>query len=339
MTGYARIRNTLLSNPSGIMDSTLTFGLQHRIKSNTRLYFYKYDIYDLVEVKFENEIICVYDFKHTEDKAVVIKDDLEFYDRYFKSAGLYNKRFLFDVTTKMPVSYDDFEEMETIPSPENKDFAFVLDRKTGYIAEKGAVSIFIATERTDTIDKCVLAYMNNSIQTLNPKHFELAGCMSSVVISGLLSELNFESIKKQYYSVDDNNKFIGSLNELNFNSEFVNSLKAKLKLNKFKRILEKSKPDNITQGEVIKLNININGEKVNLDGEVSLREIVDKGLDRFINKKNPKDVLKVCIDTEYQTIRSAYIVRGVMFITPTMLMPLNYFRELLNSDNVEYILN
>jgi hypothetical protein len=230
----------------------------------------------------------------------------------------------------MPANYDDFIEKDFLNCVNNKEFAFVLDKKSGYITERRAVNVFLVTGRTENVDKCIISYVNNSIKTLNPRHLEFYGCANSIIISGLLNGVSPVSIEDELDTIDLDAKFTGTINSLNFSSSHINSINIKLKVDKFKRILEKSKPDDIINAEVVEKS----------KDNVSLREIVDKGLDRFIKAiKVPKDVIKVEIDCETQTIRSAYIVKGNMFITPVTLKPISYFKELLNSDNVEYILN
>lgn len=331
MTDYTRIRNTLMSNPRGIMDSCLSLGLQQRVISNVKLYFYTYNIYDLVEIEYKNDIVCMYDFRHTEDRASDIRDKLEFYAGYFKSAGLENKRFLFDISLKMPVNYEDFSEMATVPYIHKKDFAFVLDKKSGYICETGAVQVFISSERTDEVDKCVLATMNQLVNVKGPKKFNLSGCMNTMLICGLLSGLDYKKLEEQTDLVDEEDKFINTINKLTFNSANIIDKLFRLKTDKVKRILEKSQPD-IVQGEVV--------EKEVVNGEVNLSDIVGVGLDKFIKVLDTtKDVIRVCIDCEHQTIRSAYIIKGVICITPVTFMPISYFKELLDTDNIEYIIN
>lgn len=341
---YTRIRNTLMSNPHGVMNSILSFGLHARVKSNTRLYFYKYDLYDLVEIKFDKELLCVYDFGHIGDRAVIIKDNLDFYVGYFKSAGLEEKRFLFNLSLRSPVNYSDFIPMSSIPYPNYNEFLFVMDKKEGYVFGEDATNLFVATERCFNVDKCVISTVNNLINIKKPKSFELPGCMSTSIISGLFSGGDIHGIEEHIEIVDESAKFVDTIEQIKFNDEYISSKLFKLKINKFKRILEKSK-SNVVEGTIIPSIDKLLGEEIVtkkeiINGEVSLRDIIDQGLDRFIKSiKNPKDVIKVCIDTEYQTIRSAYIVKGVMFITPTTILPIIHFRELLDSDNVEYILN
>lgn len=331
MTDYTRIRNTIMSNPRGIMDSCLSMGLQNRVISNVKLYFYIYSVHDLVEIEYKNDIVCVYDFVHTENRASVIRDKLEFYAGYFKSAGLENKRFLFDISLKMPVNYEDFAEMATIPYIQKKEFAFILDKKSGYICESDVVQVFVSTEKTDEVDKCVLATMNQLINVKNPKRFNLPGCMSSMLVCGLLSGLNSKKIEEQIDLIDEDSKFVNTIKQLNFNSANINNSLSKLKVDKLKRILEKSQPD-IINGDIIKKEIS--------NGEVNLTDIIIVGLDKFIKVLDTtKDVIRVCIDCEHQTIRSAYIIRGTIFITPVTFMSINYFKELLDTDNVEYIIN
>lgn len=330
MTYYTKIKNTIMNNPRGIMDSTLSYGLQNRIKSNTRLYFYKYNVDDLIEINYRDDIICIIYFPHTNNKMEIIHNDLEFYAGYFKSANLHEKRFLFDLSFKMPVSYEDFVEMDKIPNPNYENFAFVLDRKNGYIYEESAVNIFVASSISPSIDKCILSFFNNSIYVKEPVRLSINGCQSSIMISGLLCGIESKNVYESASDVMISDKFTDTINRVKYNSDFVDNKLSKLKVDKFKRILKNE--SEIIEGQIV--------EKEKLKGEVSLRDIIDTGLDKFMKSiKNPKDVLKVIIDTEYQTIRSAYIVKGIMFITPVTLLPINHFRDLLNSDNIEYILN
>lgn len=328
---HTTTRVSFITNPDGVLYSVLSFGLQAKVQSNNKLYFYKYDIYDLIEIYMEDDLMNVFVFRESENKADVVIKDIEFYKGYFESAGLVGKRFLFNAALRLIVNYNDFEEVDVIPklNDSRKEFAFIMNKKDGYVYGKDAVNVFIATERTYEIDKCIIAFVNDSKNIINPNMLTLNGCMTSIIISGLLSKLNTEELSKQIPVIDLETKFKTTINSLTVSSRIARDSMLKLKTDKFRRIIKPKGSENSIQAVTKEIS----------KGEVSLRDIIDNGLDRLAKSFSPNESYRVVIDCENQTIRSAYVLRGTMFITPVTMLPLSYFIELLNSDNVEYVLN
>lgn len=330
---FSVVKSTIYNNYRGVLNSVLPFGLHDKVKSNVRMYFYKFNVYDLIEIQLNKDYICVYEFNYTgSDRVEKIKNDLEFYVGYFKSAGLEEKRFLFNIALMLPVSYIDFEPLDFIDFSTDA-FAFVLDKSGGYVYGESAVNVFGVTERTKNLDKCVLSFFNSSINTkspLNVKGITTCGCVASSVIAGLSNGIDRGKIVTELELVDVGYKFVNSLRDTDYNSSSILSIRNKLKVDKFSRVIKNIVNDNVVDGKVI--------EKVT-NGEVKLSDIILVGLDKFAKVLTSKDAIKVNIDCEYNTIRSAYIVDGTMFITPLTMMHLSYFIELLNSENVEFVIN
>jgi hypothetical protein len=341
MTKFGHIRETILRNNYnyGIMESTMSFQIQHTLQSNVRMYFYKFDFYDLVEVTYENEHIVVYDFPHSGDNAKVIEEDLERFAGYFSSAGLKGKRFLFDCSTKMPVSYSDFEpkrKIPKIPFDAEMEFAFILDKKNeNYITTAKDVKVYVAHEISRTVDKLVLSLFNESINISKPqKSIEKKAAFFSFFLAGMLNGIRKDDIEVGIDGVDLNNKLYHSLSRVEFSSDNVEKKAKGLKVDKFMRISEKVVDSQMEFPPVIDI-------IKEFRDYVSLQEIVEQGLDYYI-KKNIKDPGKshsVIIDFDWQAVKSAYIRDGTLFITPTTMRPISYFAELVNSDNVQYILH
>lgn len=324
---FSTVKTSIFNNHNGVLNSVLSYGLQERIKSNVRLYLYKYNVYDLVEIVFK-DYLCVYEFHHTDHtKVEKIRDSLEFYIGYFDSAGLRDKKFLFNLDQMLPVSYTDFEERSSIDLNQ-QDFAFVLDKNGGYIFGENVVNVFSTTERIKTLDKCLFAFVNELVNVkspLNNQGITKVGCLTGAIVSGLLNGVDESLLNQELELVDINYKFVNSIKDMDFNSSNILKYKTKLKVDKFNRIL-KSANNNVVQGEVI--------EKTKAKGEVNLSDIILVGLDKFAKVIDNNDVIKVNIDCEFNNIRSAYLVKGTMFITPILVYNLSYFIELLNSDNV-----
>lgn len=339
MTKLGRIRETILRNNGGIMEATMSFQIQHVLKSNVRMYFYRFDFYDLVEVTYEGDHIVVYDFPHSGDGIKVIESDIQRYAGYFDSAGLKGKRFLFDTSTKMPVSYNDFVFVSKIPKitfDAEMEFAFILDKKDeNYITTKGDVKIYVAHEITKTIDKLALSLFNDSINITEPKQgIKKRAAFFSSFLSGMLNGIRREDIEEGLDGVDINNKLYHSLGRMDFNSDYVENTLKNLKTDKFVKVTKKVIDQQLDFP-------NVHDVVKEFRNQVFLQDIIEQGLDSYIKRNaiNPDKPYQVIIDYEWQSIKSAYIRNGMMFITPTTLRPISYFVELLNSDNVQYILH
>jgi hypothetical protein len=334
MTGYSITKYTYYNNKDGVMDYIMSFGLKEKIVSNTKLYFYRYNFYNLIEIEYKDDTIFIFTFRKESD-IDFIKDNLEFYAGYFKSAGLVNKRFLFDISLKLPVSYMDFTEMDCLPNAIDNEFLFVLDRKETYVTGKGSAILFMTTTKTANVDKCILSLLNNSINIADPRVLELAGTMSGGIISGLLSGIGVNGIKNDIEECDADYKFVRSLMGIEISSSNIVKIKSKLKLEKFNRIIKGLKKEDVVDAEIIK----VPPEKATVD----LRDILETGLDRFIKMFDSQEISwKINIDVPMMQnmIRSAYIWKGILYINPMILnSDIKYFKEFLDSDNVELVLN
>jgi hypothetical protein len=338
MIKFSKIRNSIIRNDRGIMESTMSFQIQHTLKSNVRMYFYKFDFYDLVEVNYQDDYVVVCDFPHSGDNAKVIENDIDRYIGYFDSAGLKGKRFLFDVSNKMPVSYFDFVPKKNISKlmfDAEMEFAFILDKKNeNYITTPGDVKVYVAHEISRTVDKLVLSLFNNSIDISKPKKtIEQKAAFFSFFLSGMLDGIRKEEIDVGVDGVDLNNKLYHSLSRMEFNSDNVEKKTKGMKKDRFMRITEKA------IGETVEFPPITDVIKEFRD-YISLQEVIEQGLDHYIKKniKDSENAHTVIIDYDWQSIKSAYIRKGIMFITPTTIRPISYFMELLSSDNVQYIL-
>lgn len=320
MTSFATIHNTFLSNPKGVMDSVLSYGLQNVLNTNVRMYFYKFDVDDLVEILYRNDNLTVWYFDDSKKDAVDdIKDRTEYMKAYIQSIGLEGKRFLYDTKLRMAVNYSDFKPAKELDLSKN-DFLISLDSKEGYVHGECAVRMYTNTLNSPAIDKSVIAFMNNAIGVTDPKKRDLGGCEASIVISGLLGGIKIEDVVNDLDRVDSS-KFKGVIDHFKFNSDYTNEITSKLKISKFKRILEK---------------------KENLDGfKTSLRGLIEEGLDHYLKIVNPKSIIKIDIDCEWQTIRNAWIENGLLNIMPSPTIPkeIKYFKELFNSDNIILVMN
>jgi hypothetical protein len=338
MTKYSVIQHTYYNNKNGVMDYTMSFGLKDKIVSNTRLYFYRYNLYDVVEIEYKDDTIFIYSCLKDRDMNFIL-DNLEFYAGYFKSAGLIDKRFLFDISLKLPVSYLDFVEMSYLPNAVDDAFLFVLDRKGEYVTGKNNAFLFMSTTtRTNNIDKCIFSLFNDSINIADPRVLELAGTMGSTVISGLLSGLGINGIKTEIEECDADYKFVRNLVGFEISSSNLVKIKSKLKLTKFDAIIKGLKKldsavNNAIDGDIVP------PEKA----QANLRDLLETGVDRFIKMFDNQNISwKIIIDVPMMQnmIRSAYIWKGILYINPLSInADVKYFREFLDSDNVELVMN
>jgi hypothetical protein len=334
MTQCSIIKHTYYNNNGGVLNYTMSFGLKEKIESNCRLYFYKYDLHRVVEIEYKDDIIFISTFQKEEDLEF-IKNNLEFYAGYFKSAGLQNNKFLFDTCLKMPVSYEDFIEMDQLPHITSNEYLLVLDKKSGYVIGKSNAILYVTTDKTANVDKCILAFLNDLINVSDPRVVELAGTMSGCIISGLLSGVGINGTKFEIENCDPDYKFVKSFNGIDMSESNIVKIKSKLKINKFDKIIKGLKKKDVIDGEIIKSP----PEK----GQVNLRDLIETGVDRFIKMFDSQEISwKVTIDVPMMQnmIRSAHIWKGVLYINPLVMnADVKYFREFLDSDNIELVLN
>jgi hypothetical protein len=333
---FSVIPQTRMTNLNGVMGYSMYFGLENLIKYNTRLYFYRYDMYDLVEIELTKDLMTIFIFPDCVDGIEkVILDEIDFFAGYFKTAGLEYKRFIFDVKNRMPVSYGDFYPVETIEDYAlDRDILFILDKKNGgYITNRREVTCYKPIENCREMDNCILSLENDLINITKPKYLINYKTTNTVailaLISGFLSGISKSDIKEQLVSTDLSNKFLYPINKVEFSSNYVDSKMKDLNVDTFTQILTST----VQQGvEII--------EKEFEGGEASVSSIMDIGLDKFIKMiKDQNKVVKVIVDTQWQDIISMYILKGCAFITPGAIKRLNHYRELFDSDNVQLVMN
>jgi hypothetical protein len=325
-----------MTNPGGIMQCCMYYGVETVMKSNVRMYFYKFDIDDLIEVEYKNNLITIYIFQNsTLNAEKIIIDDLEYFAGYFKSAGLEGMRFLFDISNKMPVSYNDFKEYDNLIRISNrKDHAFILDKRDGYITNIGDVFVYVGVLNRKEVDTSILCFVNDWINIIKPKYkidYKNTEAITALtLISGFLSGINVVDIKAQIGDLVLKDMFLNRILNVDFTSDNVNDKMKNFKTDRFVEIVRSNNP--VLDAEIVEKEFN--------EKEVSLKDIVDMGLDRFMKTiKNPSQAIKVIVDTEWQSIISMYIVKGAAFITPGSVRDIHYFYELLDSDNVNFVMN
>ncbi len=331
---FSIIPNTRMTNPGGIMEQCMYFNIETLVRGNWRLYFYKYNIYDLIEVEFKSGLVTIYTFPNSISGAErVIIDELDFYAGYFSSAGLEGKRFVFDCKNKMPVRYDDFQAVDHL-NIDNREHAFILDMKDGYITTPKDIHVFLGIENAKDIDNCILSFINSWINIIKPKYQinrkNTNGVVMLTLLSGMLSGIKVFDFKEQLNGYNLEDKFFNRVTGVDFNSVNVDKNSVSLKTSKFMEIVGSCNP--VIDAEIV--------EKEFSSERILLSYLIDIGLDRFIRSiKDPNKLVKVDIDEQQQTIKSMFIVKGAAFITPGAIKTLNHFRELLDSDNVQFVMN
>jgi hypothetical protein len=326
MTRISTITNTFYNNPKGVIVSKLPYDL-YELKGNLK--FYKFDIFDVVEIDYTSDFILIIEFSHNKGRASFIIDDPTTYVAYFEAAGLKGKKFLFDTSNRIPISTVDFEEYEKVPNIENANYLLLANsyNKDTYITGEKSIIVFTTTMITESIDKCLLSLANNSKLIYQPKRFELYGCAVSAIVSGLLGGVNFEEIKQHSEVVDPTYKFVTNVSKMQFGLS-----KPSIKVDKLKKIIGNANSE-VTSKKDLDLKNNVS------KGSIQLSTLVESGLDKFLKFiDNQNLVINVNIDTMTNVIRRAYISQGVMFIDPYSLVNLSYIREVLDSDNIELYL-
>lgn len=330
MTSVALIKKSWNSETTGVLNSVMSYGVQTKVQSNRKLYFYRFDASDLVEMYFRNDNLTITHYSDTKtEMAHKIKENEELKNRivaYIKAANLENCRFLFDVDLGMAVNYNDFVEKDFVPGVDKENIAFILDKKEGYVTGIESVYLYSTSLYSPNIDRAILCLLNNSIGVNKPKDFRLAGCEASIITSGLLSGIRLDSIISDIDRIDSS-KFTNSINKLDYNSENLNSILGKLKIDKVKRIMLSSKKEIEPFSD----------EDTNVF--VPLSFIMQIGLDQYLKGVSDGRIIKIDVDAEPQTIRAAYIENGMLYICPTTLRDISYYKDLVDSDNVSFIFN
>lgn len=326
---YIENRNTIMSNPNGVMKAIHYFDLCNIMDKNNRIYFYRGDYKNIVEVYFSDDFVDVYYFDHTpKDYRNVIKDNLDLYVPYFTSGGLSGKRFLFDVVMKLPISYTDFVEND-YPDLKERHTLILFDKKEGvYITDRDSVKVFTSIQDTFSLDNSLLALANKLIHMIVPRGRETEdGTISMTIIAGLLSNVDIEELE---FDVSGNahSRIYPNISAIPISSIYFDEETTGIKkLNKLKEILPIIK--HAPEIKIVKDNNNPN-----------LSEIVKVGLDQFIKTiKNHDRSTIVNIDMFHDKVKAMYIFKGAAFITPGTERSQDYFMEMLSSENIALVSN
>lgn len=330
MTSVALIKKSWNSETTGVLNSVMSYGIQTKIQSNKKLYFYRFDASDLVEMYFRNDNLTITHYSDTKtEMAYKIKENEELKNRivsYIKAANLENCRFLFDVDLGMAVNYNDFVEGNFIPGIDKENIAFITEKKEGYVVGIESVYLYSTSLYSPNIDRAILCLLNNSIGINKPKDFRLAGCEASIILSGLFSGVHLDSIVSDIDKIDSS-KFTNSISKLEFNPNFLLTKLEGLSIDKVKRIILSSKKEIEPFSD----------EDTNVF--VPLSFIIQIGLDSYLKGISQNRIVKIDIDYEPQSIRAAYIENGMLHICPTHLRDISYYKDLVQSDNVCFIFN
>ncbi len=327
-------RVPITSNINGILYSTMYYNLPAIMWSNRRMYIYKYDVLDLIELEYneKEDLLTVYDFLHSPDntRGIFNIGNIDtYYTGYFHSAGLGNKRFLFDVTTKLPVSYNDFQYTEH-PKLITPYTALVLDKKDGgYITDNAAVIVYAATSAAKELNNGILATLNEAVNIIKPvKGVDPFGSAVMTVVASMYSDIDIEELFNNMKGISLEDRLKNTYGIVSFMDKTINEDIRKLSPRKFNEAIRKIIPENDFA------NRDFSGD------EIYLSDILAWGLDGFIKTiKNPSKMVKIILDAEQQTIRSMYILKGAAFISPATIKDTHYFMELFDSDNVVLVMN
>lgn len=336
MTKVSRTIVTNVSNPEGVLEYVMFFGLQQHFKSNVKSYIYKYDVNNLIEICYNKaeDVLHVFEFAHSPTgSSQIIEMNVDFYMNYFKSVGLLEgKRFLFDVNLKLPVNYNDFIYNDQYNLSSNRSTAFILDAGNGYITGARKVLLFIATELAMAVDSCVFAFMVNSMNFKRPAYRSKEGIMFLCFLSGLLMQVDDDKLEEQLEKVNIVDKLIKSSNDMEYYSEYVNNARKYFNVDRLKGVAKNVVDDDFPFKELVE-------KEVQDSNRAYLSNIIDMGLDKFIRTSGTTGIIKVVIDTAWQEFKGMYISNGAAFITPGNSVNINHYKDLLNSDNVVFVMS
>lgn len=301
---------------TGILEDVSIFEIPNYIK-NKVLFYYKFDIFDVVEITYNNESIFVSEFSHTRGGIInEIKQELDRLTSYFEAAGLTGRRFLYDTTLKLAVSYSDFIPNKT-PFYHRDKLAIVTDKKEGYITDRDIVILFSSSHIVRHVNNAVISLYINTNNITQPKNnLTEIGCLSTAIISGLICGLPITDIEKLKLetTVSISNKIT---EKFPFGSEFVTNFIKEINLGKLMGSFYSRRE-----------------ERNEFSGtSVNITRLIDIGLNRFIiSLDDPNKKIEVNID--FPVDMTMYIHKGAAFVTLNKGIKLEDVKGWLNSDEI-----
>lgn len=318
---FLHSKTSFISNDGGLIKYCMTFSLSNIInKPNKLIYVYKYNLRDLIEINYQNEMVITKNFDgFRPDLGKIIEESWAFFEGYFNSADLKNKRFIFDTTLKLPIRYSDFALADK-NSLSSKETLFVTDNKRqGYVLDD--INIFISIENTRQIDNCILAIFSELRNISKPINGVTSlGLQVSSIVAGLLAGVKSDELEKNINSVDCGPKFQFALNEINLDSTYVREMCSYIKTDKlYNKLFSVAHERNDSE---------FSGESVNVS------RLATMGLNNFIKSiKDPKKKIRVNMDVNFG-VKYMYILDGAAFVDLSLGYSLQGIQELFMSEEI-----
>lgn len=303
----------------GIIESCSSYSLGRIIRSNTKLYFYPFDYTDLIEVQAKEQEVVVNLFMHTpRDAENTIAKRFDELKQLIVASGLQGKSFLFDLDLFIPIRYSIFQSMAYPDLEKLPVVCFTLSNADNVASVVDSVYLF--NEDKD-VDYCLLSLYNSMFNIYSPIYIQDRYAAQLIsLIAGKSCGLDIEQAVEQ---IEGESSVFFSTMGISFYDRGIQNLAANLDTTKLREII---KLNDVKEADLI-------------EGKVKLSEILQKGLDDIIKRiKNPKVRIDVEIDEHFE-IKSMYIYNGAAFMVPRTKSTLEYFRTLLDSDNLVFVMS
>lgn len=318
------IEHLVTRRSEGILRSTMAYGLDTILESNTVMRWYRYSPHNLVEITIndDNNIrVGAYSVEEKMYAAETYRFVITAYNE--KKEYMRGKRILFDIEREVMVSYDDFDPEENLDifAAGAKNLAFIVDVGEWYqlVTDKTPVYSFSPTEISKWLDLSLLTFCNNSRFLRIPLIHEPEGVIFTCILSGILSGANKDEFRTQLAKADVNGKFVYGTRDLRFDSTEIEDCAKSLRL------------------DLLRKNTTISKDK-NDDGTILLSEIIKVGFDEFVKTiDSPTRKIAVKIDVNDCKAKEIYIWQELLYMIPDKDGTISYHQNLFRSKNICYI--
>ncbi len=333
----------------GILNAESPYGLYRVLRENIPIYVYNFTPQDLVELKYDSELdnlVVTYFFHSPATSEPEIRENAEEIVHTIKANRLENSALLYNVSLRGLVNYADFSISYDLYLYQ-EEHAFVTKVKRGFVCGLGDVTYVSGSSTNMSWDNAIFSVFNELHNISPPKNKKVDGdaIIFSVILAGRLAGINKDDLS----SVDGANegRFIYGLADINYNYNEPEALLLSLgdKLDNINAILFKENRDKKIEEK--KQIIIVKKEEPRYDEEFSfvgnsirLSSVVEMGLNVFCRSiKDPQKSVKVEIDIDLLDFKSMYIKGNMAYVVPAGNQRLDHFMELLNSDNVCFMMS
>ncbi len=327
---FVSIVESLFSRKAGgIIKDCLVYDIPMFLKTSKdkSFLFYKYNADDLVEISYNDNNLVLTNFTYTDMQAPYkVEKSLDRLTTLFDALNLKGKTFLFDLSLKLPVRYEDFIPNKK-PFVAREHTAFILDGGNGHIIDNTTVFIYKHSSYLKIQNNCILGMYNLASEILSPKNgLTSDGVIFCSAISGLFSGISTSRLEEMNKEIEGKatSSFQYKVEAKIFSNKDLNADKLKTRLLLNSRFSEEADKNEFS------------GETVNLT------RVIELGLDKFMKTlKNMNKKVNVNINADIDII-SMHIVKGAAFVSIKKVNDRNVLedlKQLLNSDNIVPVMN